>query len=501
MRPPSGAAPANLLAPLLLVLAVSCVDATSKPAAPPSIAAAVPLAASTVVPPAQPPLRPTAAPSLKWKEPCIIVGDNPCFVGNPTTDASGNVYVGGYAYGAFHFAGKDHPRRAHSQAVLASLDAAGQPRWSKAMGTIDDNAIGDLRVIGDRLFVTGSHANGFDAGGKVLPVIHSTPSLANNVTTPFVAAYSLEGAFIWAKNVPALAGHETTDDPYDPQNQLLSTLYADAANGMWISYPSPEGPDKKIVCAAHLDRDGAVLDHYCADGLRGIRAFKVAATMDRNGNLYVVTNTGAMTPVFELWRFAKDGSVRRTTIGVGPTLTFVRDLVAGDDGNVFVLGIASKEQLPPTPTPFILTLIRVDNSGAATTSYPLVWSQPGIDAHDAINIASSVLSAAGQLRVVVAHSIPVVIAGTVVSPISQTPIHAGNGVMLPQPSFTLITVDANKGAVVSYASPFAIDGALIFSSLYDGGDFLLGALQTDKALAAGSDGKSRMENSLVFRLE
>lgn len=490
----------TLRIPALMALSLAACAEARSPAGTP-VAVAPPHESRTVQ--AFTPAAALAPPlTQRWFEPCVVPRSGVCGLGSVATDDAGNVYVGGWTYSDAHLAGKDHPARGFEQALLASVDASGHARWSKAFGIQAHNEVGDVRVVGDRLVVTGRHGNGFDAGGKTLRPISSAPSMAAHAETGFVAAYTLDGTLVWAKNVAELANRPATDDGFDSSYQLPTRLYPDRRDGTWILHGSA-GPTARVPCIAHVDLEGRVLDDdVCADGLRSVRGDTVRATLDREGNLYVAMKLVGTPALIQLLRFGRDGSVRTTALG-----SFARrddsigELHVDVDGTVFALAYTTSPGAP-RPSQRCVSVLRVDSRGVLSTSPPLVVSAAVVGLDSFVRFSASTLSPEGTLRVVVAYSIPLLLGNVTLAPLPHAPMtFLDSTTTLPYPSLTMLAVDARAGTLTSYTAPAIIEGVSSLSQFIDRGSYFLGTADSAVALPPGIDGKPRVENRRVVRLE
>jgi hypothetical protein len=170
------------------------------------------------------------------------------------------------------------------------------------------------------------------------------------------------------------------------------------------------------------------------------------------------------------------------------------------DGNAFMLAFSSSTSAP-NPRRRAISVVRVDRHGVLSASLPFLVSAPEADLNNAIRFASSSLSPEGILRVLVSFTIPITVGGATIDPLPHPPLTLPDSKTLPQPSLTILTVNAEKGTLASYSAPAVIDGADFFSSIHDGGSYVLATAETAIVLPPDKTGQPRLENRRVLRLE
>jgi hypothetical protein len=316
--------------PLLLLLA-ACEP--SSPAPPPPRWSPPPVAPS-VPPPPPLPAPPISRVHLRWSSSCDTVR-NPCEIDIAGAAPDGTLFAGGGSYDTFSFAGSHQPHRAYEQLVLAAFEPDGKARWLKALGTQWHNKVDQVATIDDVVIVRGTHANGFDAGGKRLPdlaVRHVVSGgvaqdMAFETETSFLAGYRPDGKLIWAKNMMELVGPSS---PELAKTHGSGVMYP-AERGLWLTVGQTN--DVRI---AHLDADGTIGAPRSVLG----QAIHYSATLTRSGDLVWVEG---------MWPSQRDPALT-----VQPQF-FVRVDVSG---HRFVTPLNSGLDLPPTAPKSFVSLSR-----------------------------------------------------------------------------------------------------------------------------------------------
>jgi hypothetical protein len=112
-----------------------------------------------------------------------------------TTDASGNVIIGGWYNGSIDFGGGDLTSTGVGDIFLAKLDPDGAHQWSQRFGSgsnIDQYAYGVATDAGENVFLTGGFYGSVDFGGGTL-----TSSGAG--VDFYLAKFDPSGAHLWSR--------------------------------------------------------------------------------------------------------------------------------------------------------------------------------------------------------------------------------------------------------------------------------------------------------------
>lgn len=386
-------------------LAAGCTTqhaARPPPAQAPAVLAEVPASAP-----------PTPAPALgswrsAWTRACVATTSRvrPCELSAAAADDAGNVYVGGGSYMAFELAGEKHPARGFEQMVLASFDANGAPRWSHAFGSQWHNLVHDVRVIGDRLFVVGTHANGFDAGGVRLPNI-PPPKVPGQDTgfeseTGFVAAYDLDGKALWAKNLSRLLDDSNRPGVHAGGSMFGCSIHADGGNGAWLTIRDAQ------THVVHVTADGAARESYVVDlTTPGILLGRVTS-VDAKGELFRLWKSKDGTP--RLRRCAANSPCRDTALPLMPaSYPQWGALRVLDSGGV--VAVVTGDQIIAGGYRFEIQVVALDAAGRVTLSRPLM--EPGFATQQTQVLGVSTTSDGGWL-LAVRHATPLMVDGAVV---------------------------------------------------------------------------------------
>ena len=158
------------LLPCVLLLTLGCGGkrASSRAAAPPQ--SAVQVAPAPPAPPA--PVRPRPRLTRLAETlfvTCLPLTEKPCNLQAYDVAANGTIVVGGGHYGPVIIGGKQYPKGAYESLLIGAFDRDGRPLWSASKGTQWHNDIHDIRIVGDTIFITGVHANGFTWGPWKFP--------------------------------------------------------------------------------------------------------------------------------------------------------------------------------------------------------------------------------------------------------------------------------------------------------------------------------------------
>jgi hypothetical protein len=107
-------------------------------------------------------------------------------------DGAGNVYLTGSFYGSVDFGGGAKASAGSNDIFLASYDAGGQHRWSKAFGGTSSDYGYSVAVDGSaNVYVTGYFYNTVNFGGSAIT--------SNGSYDLFVASFASDGAHRWSK--------------------------------------------------------------------------------------------------------------------------------------------------------------------------------------------------------------------------------------------------------------------------------------------------------------
>lgn len=118
------------------------------------------------------------------------------------TDNTGNIYIAGYFTGTAEFntggSSQSVTAAGNSDAFIAKLSPTGTLQWVKAFGGTDADVINGLAIDRDgNLYVTGYFYDQCDFD----PSAGTTTLISNGGKDIFIAKYSNNGNFVWAKNI------------------------------------------------------------------------------------------------------------------------------------------------------------------------------------------------------------------------------------------------------------------------------------------------------------
>ncbi len=312
---------------LFLLLLASCAD---HPAPARTPAPLPPAPAPPPVAPAPPPVPPIVALRETWSDTCTLTGKAPkaCDLQAAAVANDGMLVVGGGSYDAFSLGGANHPKRSYEQLLLVAYDAAGKPLWSHAWGTQWHNLVDDALFIGSRIVITGTHANGFDAGGKRIPdrpYNHvAGQDTAFEAETSFVASLDRDGKVQWARNVADLVGLPATTAVSTGIGYGNPKIFPDRQDGFWLAFTAAD-PALQIV---HVSGEQVVARRSVLlpklDPVPGRSAW-----IDEDGNLMLVGIpawvAGNTTRSAFLYRFDTAGQGRATPLASWPVSTGPQD--------------------------------------------------------------------------------------------------------------------------------------------------------------------------------
>lgn len=246
----------------VIPLALGCGGkrASSRAAAPPPAAAQAPPAPTS---PARPRPRLTRLAETLYVT-CVPLIDKPCSLQAYDVAADGTIVTGGGHYGPVIIGGKQYPKGAYESLLIGAFDRDGRPLWSASKGTQWHNDIHDIRIVGDTIFITGVHANGFTWGPWKFPTKQTRKNADFEAELGYLGALRMDGTPLWAKNMELLvygAEAKTTEMKLWPGAFLGSReLAPDGKGGVWVFTREGKANTEDRVWLVHVAPDGTALE-------------------------------------------------------------------------------------------------------------------------------------------------------------------------------------------------------------------------------------------------
>jgi len=205
-------------------------------------------------------------------------------------DSNGNIYLAGYFYqnidldpgiesSMFYSQGED-------DAFICKLDSNGDLIWANSMGGDGDDNAGHLTLDSfGNFYISGSYDNSIDLD----PGLNEF-EIGGSVYSGYIAKYSQDGDFIWARNIASAPSAYIYDMKIDPQGNIMATGY-----------------------------------------FRGDRDF------DPSDEEYVLNNASSMEDIFVL-RLNESGQLIWAKAFVGIGQDYGHSIAIDDEGNIFTAG-------------------------------------------------------------------------------------------------------------------------------------------------------------------
>jgi hypothetical protein len=178
-------------------------------------------------------------------------------------DASGNVIVAGYLYGAIDFGGGNRVGGGNNDVFLAKFAPNGDHLWSECFGDASDQAAMAVAVdASDNVIVAGIFQGGIDFSG-------ANPLTSAGLEDIFVAKLGSDGAYVWSERFGDVESQNPQSVAVDASGNVTVTGYfmgsvnfgggaltAGASGDMFLAKFGPGGAD--IWSKSFGDGSGAV---------------------------------------------------------------------------------------------------------------------------------------------------------------------------------------------------------------------------------------------------